>query len=606
MTLREAFQGILDRYIDTRRTVPFGRDNDVARFFDEIVEKFREHPAVRNRPTLHVRASWGQGSWAKIPWIALLDARETTSPKGGVYGVFLFRQDMAGVYLTFNQGVTEPKTKHGTKEARRILRARAEELRRLCEGLTSRGFRVDDNIDLGAERGLGADYEHSTIAYKFYPRESLPDDAEIMRDVEALLGVYDRYLEGRPEKQETALGQDEESQVLPSGEFRLEEAVWHVVRYIEARGFFFEPWQVAQYVTALRTKPFVILAGITGTGKSKLPALVGEATGSEVRLVPVRPDWTDSSDVLGYVDLQGSFRAGQVLEVVRAAQDGDDRFWVCIVDEMNLARVEQYFAEILSRIEERAQSLGNGFASPPLVTYPLKEEDAEWGNVGLPTNLALVGTVNMDETTHGFSRKVLDRAFTLELSDVDLTQWGVRSTGDDKPVAATTWPVEAWQPRAVRLGALTEVSEEDREEIERVVKALLEVNRFLTQAQLQVGYRTRDEIALFLLHARDLKSAFVTRSGDQVDPLDLALQMKILPRIIGGSAAVRRAVVQMLGWAFSGSPHETEDEGRTAVRAWAEAGRPGAVPNARFPRTAARLCLMFERFQEDGFASFWL
>jgi 5-methylcytosine-specific restriction endonuclease McrBC GTP-binding regulatory subunit McrB len=425
-----------------------------------------------------------------------------------------------------------------------------------------------------------------------------------MKDIEAVLKVYDRYLEARPEQKETSPRAKGESQ-LPLREFRLEEAVWQVVRYIEARGFFFEPWQVAQYVTALRTKPFVILAGITGTGKSKLPALIGEATGSEVRLVPVRPDWTDSSDALGYVDLQGNFRAGQVLEVIRAAQDEDDRFWVCIIDEMNLARVEQYFAEILSRIEERSQSPRGGFRSPPLITYPLKEEDADWGNVGLPTNLALVGTVNMDETTHGFSRKVLDRAFTVELSDVELGQWHVPSPGGES-IEAVTWPVEAWQPRAVRLGALTEVSEEDREEIERVVKALMEVNRFLTQAQLQVGYRTRDEIALFLLHARDLKSAFVTRSGDQVDPLDLALQMKILPRIIGGSAAVRRAVVQMLGWAFSGSPYETEEEARTAVREWAEAGRPGAVPSGRFPRTAARLCLMFERFEEDGFTSFWL
>jgi hypothetical protein len=511
---------------------------------------------------------------------------------------------MSGVYLTFNQGVTDAKTKHGTKEARRILRARAAELRGICADLASAGFRADGDINLGAGGGLGADYEHSTIAYKFYPRGALPDDAEIMRDIEAVLKVYDRYLEARPEREETSPRAEGESQ-LPLREFRLEEAVWRVIRYIEARGFFFEPWQVAQYVTALRTKPFVILAGITGTGKSKLPALVGEATGSEVRLVPVRPDWTDSSDVLGYVDLQGNFRAGQVLEVIRAAQDEDDRFWVCIIDEMNLARVEQYFAEILSRIEERAQTPGSGFRSPPLITYPLKEEDADWGNVGLPMNLALVGTVNMDETTHGFSRKVLDRAFTVELSDVELGRWHVPSTGGGS-VAAVTWPVEAWQPRAVRLGALTEVSEEDREEIERVVKALMEVNRFLTQAQLQVGYRTRDEIALFLLHARDLKSAFVTRSGDRVDPLDLALQMKILPRIIGGSAAARRAVVQMLGWAFSGSPYETEDEARMAVREWAEAGRPGAAPNGRFPRTAARLCLMFERFEEDGFTSFWL
>ena len=89
---------------------------------------------------------------------------------------------------------------------------------------------------------------------------------------------------------------------------------------VEARGFIYEPWQVAAYVTALRTKPFVILAGVTGTGKSKLPALVEDATGGTARLIPVRPDWTDPADVLGYTDLQGRFRPGSVLRAAREAK----------------------------------------------------------------------------------------------------------------------------------------------------------------------------------------------------------------------------------------------------------------------------------------------
>jgi hypothetical protein len=547
----------------------------------------------------------GQGNWAKVPWTAFLDHRETNSMQRGVYCVYLFRADMSGLYLTFNQGVNEPKKRHGTKEARAVLRKRAGELRDLCGNLvTEHAFKADDEIDLRVSGGLGADYEHSTVAYKYYEKDKLPSDRELLGDVDAVLTVYDQYLESVSGSRAGVVEGGPEPEP-PIGDFDVEAATWDVIRYIERRGFVFEPWQIAQYVAAVRTKPFSILAGITGTGKSKLPALVAEATGSEVRLVPVRPDWTDSADVLGYVDLQGEFRAGAVLEVVRAAMEEDDRYWVCIIDEMNLARVEQYLAEILSRMEDRVPAPNGGFQSKPLLAQPLREDDADWGDVLLPANLAIVGTVNMDETTHGFSRKVLDRAFTIELSDVDLTRWQLEYV-DQKDLDPVSWPVAAWQPRGRMLADIRQSNEQERAQIERVIHALTQVNDFLSQAQLQVGYRTRDEIALFTLHAGDIQSALVTRQGEAVDALDLALHMKVLPRIVGGSAAVRRAVMQTLGWAHGGQPFESDEQVREVLDSWIANGRPGVVADAEYPRTAARLCLMWERFEAEGYTSFWL
>jgi len=304
-----------------------------------------------------------------------------------------------------------------------------------------------------------------------------------------------------------------------------------VINYISDLGFVFEPWQIAAYVTALRTKPFVILAGISGTGKSKLPALVAAGTGAESHSIPVRPDWTDSSEIVGYLDLQGSFRPGVLLEYARRAMDKPDRFFVCLVDEMNIARVEYYFAEVLSRIEDRKRVEGGvGFESKALVDRALGKGDERWGLVRLPPNLALVGSVNMDETTHGFSRKVLDRAFTLELSDVDL---GDRSRAAESVSPPAPWPLERWVARALRLPELGVVNAAEEIELGRCIVALTELNRFLVHAQLQVGYRTRDEVVLFVLHAGEWKTGFRTRSGQPVDPLDLALVMKILPRLAG-------------------------------------------------------------------------
>jgi len=424
-------------------------------------------------------------------------------------------------------------------------------------------------------------------------------------DLEKIRAVLDAYHQARQEAGGPEPVVREAAAVYPApASFDRAEALEALLAAIETRGFVYEPWQVAAYVTALRTKPFVILAGVTGTGKSKLPALVEEASGGTSHLVPVRPDWTDAAEVLGYTDLQGRFRPGSVLRAAREAQAQAGYHVTCIIDEMNLARVEQYFAEVLSRIEDRRPAPGGaGFESPPLLGNDGPGMEAGWGTVPLPANFALVGTVNMDESAHGFSRKVLDRAFTLELSTVDLAAWS-----STRPEAASSvrWPAAAWFPRAVRLSGLPTLSDDDRTRIDRAVGVLSTLNTFLAPAQVQVAYRTRDEVALFVLHAADVAASFRTRSGAAVDPLDLALHMKVLPRLQGGSRTLRRAVLGLLGWATSGAPFADDEDARAVLDAWDAAGRPHALPDASFPYTAARLCLMWERLLSEGFTSFWI
>lgn len=602
-SLRERLEFILVHYEEARAHAFSGRKHPVWQAFRALEHNLSLQSAVRDRHTLEIAWSAGQKSLLKIPWLALLDRREARNRQEGVYCGFLFRQDMTGVYLTLNQGIAKLKREVGRDVARARLRERTGELRLLCSDLTERGFRLDDLMDLRADPALSADYDYTTVAYKLYEAGTLPPDEVITEDLAAVLDSYDRCLaakDGYSPRSRPALvreqGRDEQRRAFERG-----PAVEALIEYIGARGFVFEPWQVAAYVTALRTKPFVILAGVTGTGKSKLPALVTEATGGASRLLPVRPDWTDSADLLGYTDLQGAFRPGALLDVARTAMEQPDRHWVCILDEMNLARVEHFFAEVLSRIEDRRMSGGGGFASDPLLS-PTLRADAQWSAVALPANLAVVGTVNMDESAHGFSRKVLDRAFTLELSDVDLALWQLAR----EPAEPAHWPASAWFPRATRLGELQGVTEAEDASIGWTIETLTEVNGFLAPAGLQVGYRTRDEVALFVLHAFDLASSFVTRSGAPVDPLDLALHMKVLPRIVGGSGAVRRALLGMLGWAHGGRPLTSEAEAKSVLAAWDDAGRIGALPGSRFPRTAARLCLMWERLLAEGFTSFWL
>ncbi|HEX2203853.1 MAG TPA: DUF3578 domain-containing protein [Longimicrobium sp.] len=618
-------EAVLAGYEAARAGGAFGRAHPLWETMRALRDDLARLPAVASRPTIAVAWPSGGGSWPRGPWMALLDARETRTVRQGVHAALLFRHDLSGVHLALVQGSAEPRRQLGARTARAALKARAADLRVFCRDLPKRGFRLDDLVDLRADAGAERDLEAAVIAHRTYEAGAVPSDAVLAADLEALLAAYDRYLRARrmralrpsaPEPRAAHLAAARGGGARAKA-WDADGAVRALVARVERRRFVFEPWQVAAYVAALRTKPFAILAGVSGVGKSRLPSLVAEAAGGEARLVPVRPDWTDSGETLGYADLGGVFRPGAVLRAAADAADHPSRHHVCVLDEMNLARPEHYFAEVLSRMEARAPHPAGGYAAGPLLGVPGAPD--EWRAVGLPPNFALVGTVNMDESAHGFSRKVLDRAFTLELSDVDLARWegapgeGNREApegeGDRLPEAddgaPERWPARAWHPRAIALGELRGLSEAEHARVQAAVDAVVAANLHLAPAGLQAGYRTRDEVALFVLHAAEIASSFADRAGSAVDPLDLALHMKLLPRVAGGSGAVRRAVLGLLGWAHAGAPLRSDAEARKVVGAWEDAGRPGALAGARFPRTAARLSLMWERFAAEGFTSFW-
>lgn len=600
--LKTAFDNILSTYLRARRK-PFGREPVLWKAFEGLFKQLENY--VSNRLTLKVKWSVGKGDWARVPWIAIVDERETKSTRHGVYLVYLFREDLSGVYLALNQGIGLLKEEQGAPASRRILLERAAQLRRdlpALQPLKDAGFSIDNDIDLHTTGNLKKNYEASIVSYKLYRRNEIPNDAKLLNDLEQLLIAYDEYLQRQPylTQQAPAL----KIVRSPLGKHvELLSATQEVISYIADRGFIYAPWQIAQYITAVRTKPFLILGGMSGTGKSKLAAKIAEATGGISKLLPVRPDWTDSSEVLGYSDIEGNFRPGPVLEIAREAAANPDQLYTCILDEMNLARVEQYFAEVLSKIEDRDPGANGGYRTKPLLGQTLKGADPEWATICIPENLALVGTVNVDESTHDFSRKVLDRAFTIELSEVHLRHW--KPNGG--PVrAASKWPMAWWNPIKIHLSELTNATTAQLSEINRAITALDAVNELLGPAQLKVAYRTRDEVAFYLLHAQQISDAFVDREGNAVDPLDLALQMKILPRIAGRSNAIRKCVLGLLGWATTGKPLESDDKGSSLVERWEELGQPFALNNSRYPRLASRLCLMWQRFDADGYTSYWL
>jgi len=366
-------------------------------------------------------------------------------------------------------------------------------------------------------------------------------------------------------------------------------AIAQVGQRLKAQGFEFLPWQLAAYITAVRTKPFVILAGISGTGKTKLPRLVAEATGARYHVTPVRPDWNDSGDLLGYTKLDDHFVPGPLLMAAKHAQENPTEQHFFLLDEMNIARVEYYLAEVLSRLEDRFVDGSGVLTSDPLLpgagTTDTESGPCDWSQVRLPSNLCLVGSVNMDETTYGFSRKVLDRAFVIEFSTISLESVGAVASTLPAPVS---WSASAWAAGAL---SLAQHPEAQGDVVGRVITALTEINKILEAAQMQVGYRVRDEVALFCLAARDAADEFADADQGQMDALDLAIAMKVLPRIQGSTATIGTILDKLEAWA---TPQVTLGQGAA-----------GDLQSG-FTICADRIRMMKHRLSETGFTSYWL
>jgi hypothetical protein len=187
-----------------------------------------------------------------------------------------------------------------------------------------------------------------------------------------------------------------------------------IVEAIRQEGMTISTEMVRRYHLSLKTRGFVVLSGISGTGKTWLAEAYARAVGARYLLVPVAPNWTTNEDLLGYLNpVDGEYRNTEFSVFLREAANEHAqaiaakraaRPYHLILDEMNLARVEQYFAKFLSAMELRTRSED--------ARIELAPDDV----VALTPNLRFVGTVNVDETTHGFADKVYDRSQLIELT----------------------------------------------------------------------------------------------------------------------------------------------------------------------------------------------
>ena len=373
-------------------------------------------------------------------------------------------------------------------------------------------------------------------------------------------------------------------------EMTIKEKVAAIKAYIAAKGFNYEGDLIENFYLSLKSKPFVILAGTSGTGKTRLVKLFAEAIGAKMQLIPVRPDWSDSSDLFGHINLNDEFVKGSIFDFIWSAQkDPNTPYFLCL-DEMNLARVEYYLSDILSVIETRDLDKQGRICTAPLVPLSFYGKDKTgaavlFGEIIFPDNLYLIGTVNMDETTFPFSKKVLDRANTIEFSFVNLMA---------KAIAGGQAVAQKLDNSFLKTDYLYLRDCDDENLIDTVCFNLEELNQILVKANLHVGYRVRDEISFYMMNNKKANLL------DEDAAFDHEIMQKILPRVQGSNAAIKEVLSELFikcAGDYTGLPGAAAYEQMSAYFD----SRP-----CKYPNSAKKIAFMMRRYEEDGFTSYWL
>lgn len=320
-----------------------------------------------------------------------------------------------------------------------------------------------------------------------------------------------------------------------------------ICRIILNNGFTFSNIQLINYYLSLKTKPFVILTGISGTGKTKITALFAKAVcedfDKQYLLLPVRPDWNDDKYLLGYYNpLTHKYLSTKFLDfLMRADLDLENPYFICL-DEMNLAHVEYYFSTFLSAMESETEIPLH--AEKTIVQTESGEEIP--GKIKIPPNLFFTGTVNMDETTYRFSPKVLDRANTIEFNEINLldmeTQQQNETSSPDEPDIKSLFKEYFLDDEIRKNGRNSKTYIEwVNKNKENFVGFLHKINKEALEKQnLHFGYRIRDEILRYMYFAEQLYSD----DFKEETALDFQIRQKILPKI-KGTDSIRPALESM-------------------------------------------------------------
>ena len=316
------------------------------------------------------------------------------------------------------------------------------------------------------------------------------------------------------------------------------------ITYLTSNNYYFAKEMVENYLLSLKVKPFVILTGNSGTGKTKLAQLFANylqerlSYSDNYELVAVGANWTDNRNIIGYYNvITKDYQSTPSYELIKRAIDYPEKPYFLILDEMNLSYVERYFADFLSALESDEE-----------ITKPGTDEKFK-----LPKNLFVIGTVNVDETTYMFSPKVLDRANVLEFKTVSANRYmdsnfivnfdeNVDIDYLENPLKHESFVVKDDFSKKDNL-MITDLEEKYPEEIWIELKNhLTELHGVLKKSGFDFGFRVVNEILSFVLEAYYYEN---NNDFDYKRYFDAQILQKLLPKIHGSKKVLENTLNEL-------------------------------------------------------------
>ena len=531
-------------------------DNEVSELVTRTIPQ--EISSYLNDSKYRVNGSVGKGRATKTPWIAILDKDITTSTREGVYIVFLFSSDYKHVYLTLNQGTTVPG-QFGPRLGKKEIADNSKKIRNLLN-INDAILKTDGNADIADER-----YKLGAICYTLW---NVDDVKEGERVLNLYLSVYEKYKNLINTSQQTIIP-------LPKAMTLLPFSITDVVDSILSTSLLYSPTLIKRLAYSLMAKPFVILSGLAGSGKTQLALAFAKCLSDnideQVCMVSIGADWTNREPLLGYPNALNKDEyvkpESGVLQLLMRANEDKSKPYFLILDEMNLSVVERYFADFLSAMESGEK---------------IKLWDNEAGNapkeVELPKNVFIIGTINVDETTYMFSPKVLDRANVIEfkIAPDEMEQY-LNEKKDihlEKAYSACSDMAEDFVNKAK---SQIQIDNNDEKTV------LLSFFTELKKVNAEFGYRTVNEISRYL-HFAD---------GDLEDDsaIDTAILQKLLPKLHGS----RKKLVPVLTslWQLCLNDGVTK-----------EIDTEFNATDFKYPESAEKIQRMYHAVVDNGFTSF--
>ena len=379
----------------------------------------------------------------------------------------------------------------------------------------------------------------------------------------------------------------------------------NMYEYCSQKGYFFSNEILTRYFLSLKTKPFVILTGISGTGKTKIAQLFADYMYQDdekgerekrIAFIPVRPDWMDNKGLLGFYNiLDQKYHSTPLLDLLLDAMENLEMPHFVILDEMNLAKVEQYFSDFLSIMESRTVDRTEG---EKIVLHSMEGAKTAVGRtipgkINIPSNVFFTGTVNVDETTYMFSPKVLDRANVIEFNEVDLEGYSAGGSEDN------AFSLENPDVRNELISKEIEVdpfcSREDYEKFKAIIgdddNPIQELLDRLKKYNLHFGYRVVNEISRFVWLSKEAL-------GDQFnqdDVIDIQILQKVLPKFHGTQGKLEGPLKDILAFCYDKEGDISNETLGKAIE---------YDEDARFPRSAQKIARMIKNLKSQGYTSF--